>query len=58
MEREEKGRWREGEQESKRERSKIVRNNKRVREESKSKRGKRGQAAPFVLGQAYLDVVR
>ena len=34
---------------------------KRAREEqvgSKSKRGRRGQAAPFIVGQAYLAVAR
>lgn len=49
------GRWREGGREcreagSKREREKQA--------GSRSKRGRRGQAAPFTVGQAYLAVAR
>jgi hypothetical protein len=29
-----------------------------ARLESKSKRGRRGQAAPFIMGKAYLAVAR
>jgi hypothetical protein len=28
----------------------------RVRERGKSKKGRRGQAAPFIVGQAYLTI--
>ena len=28
------------------------------REESKTKKGRRGQEAPFIVGQAYLAVAR
>jgi hypothetical protein len=31
---------------------------KRAREKQENKRGRRGQAAPFIVGQAYLAVAR
>jgi hypothetical protein len=31
---------------------------KRAREEQETKRGRRGQAAPLIVGQAYLAVAR
>jgi hypothetical protein len=38
----------------------IEQKNKRVRGKrgKKGKRGKRGQAAPFIVGQAYLAIAR
>jgi hypothetical protein len=30
----------------------------RAREQERSKRGRRGQAAPFIVGQAYLAIAR
>ena len=46
--------WREGIREYEREKEQE---DKRERQE-KVKRGRRGQATPFILGQDYLDVVR
>jgi hypothetical protein len=44
--------WREGGREFRK------RGSKRTRERSKSKRRRRGQAAPFIVDQAYLGVAR